>query len=107
MALNADKELVDELLNKTLEAKLQWKEDLAEESYSTTLKGLYTVTTWRDPNFDHQVIVNRADGAELFRFVEKANDQVTSIYSLHDAAKRNALGLDKAKADIKKLLTDL
>jgi len=103
----ADVDLLNQILALTRSEKVKWKEDIEDNSFSVTLKDRYAVQTWQNSHFDVFVKITRSDGVELFSFTEPIDEPRSEIFSVFSAAKESALGIEKAREDIRKLLTEL
>jgi hypothetical protein len=95
--------LLTRIEERTEKGDLKWSSDAELNSFSAALNPNYLVrTTW--PGNTAYVYVIDNTGQEIFKFSEETEDPASGVSAIWGAARRNALGLDKA---LDELLKDL
>lgn len=95
------RKLVDRLLKKTQAGELRWSETSSPESFQTSFPD-YSIEVEKNKDLVLLRIYN-SDGRIIESVVEKVSsfrDDAEALSELHDAARRQALGVEKALDDI-------
>jgi hypothetical protein len=104
--------LVEALIEKTLQGKLQWMETADEETFLAAIKGERTITIQRDWGKEagesfFLVKVHGVDGKEAFSFSSGTDPMFNNLDRLYDLAMRQARRVDENIEGTLQLLNDL
>lgn len=104
----SDAELVQKILDSTYKGRIDWQPTAIADQYTTAFGGKWTVTVdenvRRGTNETFWVFgLNNENGEQILRIT---SDEDMSIQRIYEAARRQALRVDEAIADVLKELDE-
>jgi hypothetical protein len=94
MILDKDHDLVNRLLQSTMNGKTEWLATAQDNEFTTSFKGKFGVLVGATDDEDYTWLkITDSDGTVLHRLTSEDN---TDIHQLFEFARRNALHVDQA-----------
>jgi hypothetical protein len=97
---NAKKEFLAELVQKSAAGKIDWLEEADPDAFTVTFGGKYIVKTYKLQSGTVIVKISNDVGRELFQYRETRDEPTGAVWELYQSARRKALKVEEALADL-------
>jgi hypothetical protein len=98
----SDIELISKLYDSTQNGRISWEKTAVEDQYAAVFGGKWTVTIDKGTSPEgvrYWLSINNAEGNEILRITSREDHRISELF---DLARRHALKVDEAIADLLK-----